>query len=94
MDKIIESVLHTQLAKQESCPLMVVNTMARTRGVTLDCIEDGRTTRQMNPGFQKRLLHQPRLLHEKEKKKNHASYLSHYYFGPFHYSIQISSLIF
>ena len=69
MDKSIESVLHTQLAKQESCPLMVVNTMAGTRGVTLDCIEDGRTTRQMNPGFQKRLPHQPRLLHEKGKKK-------------------------
>ena len=69
MDKSIESVLHTQLAKQESCPLMVVNTMAGTRGVTLDCIEDGRTTRQMNPGFQKRLPHQPILLHKKGKKK-------------------------
>ena len=66
MDKIIESVLHTQLIKQESCLLMVVNTMAGTRGATMDCTEDGRTTRQMNPGFQKRLPHQPRLLHEKQ----------------------------
>lgn len=70
MDKTIESVLHTQLTKQESCLLMVGNTVAGPRGVTLDCTEDGRTTRQMNPGFPKRLSHQPRLLHEKEKQTN------------------------
>lgn len=79
---------------------MVGNTVAGPREVTLDCTEDGRTTRQMNPGFQKRLSHQPRLLHEKGKKKkenktqNQVSYLSHCYFGSFHYRIQINSLIF
>lgn len=91
MDKTIESVLHTQLTKQESCLLMVGNTVAGPR--SYPGLYWGWQNNKANESWlSKRLSHQPRLLHEKGKKKkenktqNQVSYLSHCYFGSFHYA--------